>query len=39
MIKTSCDGTADNVMKGTLAAGIAHVGRTWPNALRMLENS
>lgn len=39
MIKTSCDGAADNVMKGTLAAGIAHVGRTWPNALRMLENS
>lgn len=39
MIKMSCDGTADNVMKGTLAAGIAHVGKTWPNALRMLENS
>lgn len=39
LIHSSCDGTIDNVMDGTLAGEIAHVGKTWSNALRMLENS
>lgn len=39
LIQSSCDGTVDGVMDGTLAAEVAHVGKTWPNALRMLENS
>ncbi|OZG64335.1 hypothetical protein BHAP_1236 [Bifidobacterium hapali] len=39
LINSSCDGTIDNVMDGTLADEIDHVGKTWPNALRMLENS
>lgn len=39
LIKSSCDGMVDNVMDGTLAAGVAHVAKMWPNALRMLENS
>lgn len=39
LINSSCDGMIDNVMDGTLAGEIAHVGKTWPNALRMLENS
>ncbi|WP_181993425.1 Panacea domain-containing protein [Bifidobacterium longum] len=38
-IQSSDDGAVENVMGGTLTAGIAHVFETWPNALRMLENS
>ena len=39
LIHSSCDGMIGNVMNGTLADEIAHVGKTWPNTLRMLENS
>lgn len=39
LIRSSCDGITDHIMDGTLTAGIAHARKTWPNALRMLENS
>ena len=39
LIQSSCDGMIDNVMDGTLAAEVVHIGKTWPNALRMLEDS
>lgn len=39
LIRSSCDGITDHIMDGTLTAGIAHARTTWPNTLRMLENS
>lgn len=38
-ILESRDGVADGIMNGTLAGGVEKVRRTWPNAMRMLENS
>lgn len=39
VIMTSTDGFTENIREGTLAECIERVRRTWPNALRMLEDS
>lgn len=39
MIMASTDGITENVMSGTLAENVQMVRQTWPNALRMLEDS
>ena len=39
LIHSSCDGTIDNVMDSTLTNGIAYTLETWPNTLRLLENT
>ncbi|NEG95632.1 hypothetical protein CS006_09295 [Bifidobacterium primatium] len=39
MILDSKDWQTDGILSNTLAEGIERVNRSWPNALRMLENS
>ncbi|WP_190972783.1 Panacea domain-containing protein [Bifidobacterium tissieri] len=38
-ILSSDDGKTENVQTGTLAEGIRQVNQSWPNAMRMLEDS
>lgn len=39
LILSSDDGKTENIQAGTLAEGIRHVNQSWPNAMRMLEDS